>query len=124
MAKVNLTAANDGAITVSSITVKRIGLSTYGNVDDGDDVDDIVDFEVAIELDKKKKPKPSNTKNIKLNNLDFSIIFDILKAEDTITITPESNLHPKRILALKILKTLPLSVKNSGTMPCKVIIFL
>ena len=32
-AKVNLTAANDGAITVSSITVKRIGLSTYGNVD-------------------------------------------------------------------------------------------
>ncbi|MFZ2310925.1 MAG: hypothetical protein WAW11_05270 [Patescibacteria group bacterium] len=33
MAKVNLTAANDGAITVSSITVKRIGLSTYSNID-------------------------------------------------------------------------------------------
>ncbi|MFZ4648439.1 MAG: beta strand repeat-containing protein [Patescibacteria group bacterium] len=33
MAKVNLTAANDGAISVSSITVKRIGLSTYSNID-------------------------------------------------------------------------------------------
>lgn len=33
MAKVNLTAANDGAITVSSIVVKRIGLSTYSNID-------------------------------------------------------------------------------------------
>jgi len=33
MAKVNLTAANDGAITVNSINVKRIGLSTYGNID-------------------------------------------------------------------------------------------
>lgn len=33
MAKVNLTAANDGAVTVNSITVKRIGLSSYGNVD-------------------------------------------------------------------------------------------
>ena len=33
MAKVNLTAANDGAITVSSITVKRIGLSSYSNID-------------------------------------------------------------------------------------------
>jgi hypothetical protein len=33
MAKVNLTSANDGAITVSSITVKRIGLSTYSNID-------------------------------------------------------------------------------------------
>ncbi|MFA6995096.1 MAG: hypothetical protein WC249_01655 [Patescibacteria group bacterium] len=32
MAKVNLTAANDGAITVNSITVKRIGLSTYSNI--------------------------------------------------------------------------------------------
>lgn len=33
MAKVNLTAANDGAITVNSITVKRIGLSSYSNID-------------------------------------------------------------------------------------------
>jgi len=33
MAKVNLTAANDGAITVSSITVNRVGLSTYNNID-------------------------------------------------------------------------------------------
>lgn len=33
MAKVNLTAANDGAVTVNSITVKRIGLSTYSNID-------------------------------------------------------------------------------------------
>ena len=33
MAKVNLTAANDGAITVNSITVKRVGLSTYNNVE-------------------------------------------------------------------------------------------
>lgn len=33
MAKVNLTAANDGAITVNSITVKRIGLSAYSQVD-------------------------------------------------------------------------------------------
>ena len=32
-AKVNLTAANDGAVSVNSITVKRIGLSTYSNVD-------------------------------------------------------------------------------------------
>lgn len=31
--KVNLTAANDGAISVSSMTVKRIGLSSYSNVD-------------------------------------------------------------------------------------------
>ncbi|PJA08905.1 hypothetical protein COX68_03655 [Candidatus Falkowbacteria bacterium CG_4_10_14_0_2_um_filter_41_15] len=31
--KVNLSAANDGAITVSSITVKRIGLSSYSNID-------------------------------------------------------------------------------------------
>ena len=33
MAKVNLTAASDGAVTVNSITVKRTGLSTYNNVD-------------------------------------------------------------------------------------------
>jgi hypothetical protein len=33
MAKVNLTAANDGAITINSITVKRIGLSSYSNID-------------------------------------------------------------------------------------------
>lgn len=33
MAKVNLTAANDGAVTINSITVKRTGLSTYNNVD-------------------------------------------------------------------------------------------
>jgi len=33
MAKVNLTAANDGAVTVNSITVKRIGLSEYGFID-------------------------------------------------------------------------------------------
>ncbi len=33
MAKVNLTAANDGAVTVNSITVKRIGLSTYNQID-------------------------------------------------------------------------------------------
>ena len=33
MAKVNLTAANDGAISVSSILVKRIGLSSYDNID-------------------------------------------------------------------------------------------
>lgn len=32
MAKVNLTAANDGAVTVNSITVKRIGLSSATNV--------------------------------------------------------------------------------------------
>ncbi len=31
--KVNLTAANDGAVSVNSITVKRIGLSSYTNVD-------------------------------------------------------------------------------------------
>ncbi|MCX6794841.1 MAG: hypothetical protein NTY31_02565 [Candidatus Falkowbacteria bacterium] len=33
MAKVNLTAANDGAVSVNSITVNRIGLSTYNNID-------------------------------------------------------------------------------------------
>lgn len=33
MAKVNLTAANDGAVTVNSITVKRIGLSVYSAID-------------------------------------------------------------------------------------------
>jgi len=33
MAKVNLTAANDGAVSVNSITVKRIGLSSYSNID-------------------------------------------------------------------------------------------
>jgi len=33
MAKLNLTAANDGSVTVNSITVKRIGLSTYSNID-------------------------------------------------------------------------------------------
>lgn len=33
MAKVNLTAANDGAVTVNSITVKRIGLSSYNQID-------------------------------------------------------------------------------------------
>jgi len=33
MAKLNLTASNDGAITVSSITVKRIGLSDYVDID-------------------------------------------------------------------------------------------
>ena len=32
MAKVNLTAANDGAVTVNSITVKRIGLSDYNDI--------------------------------------------------------------------------------------------
>lgn len=33
MAKVNLTAANDGAVTVNSITVQRIGLSSYDQID-------------------------------------------------------------------------------------------
>jgi len=33
MAKVNLTAANDGAVTVNSITIKRIGLSSYSQID-------------------------------------------------------------------------------------------
>lgn len=33
MAKVNLTAANDGAITVNTITVKRIGLSSYDDIE-------------------------------------------------------------------------------------------
>jgi len=33
MAKVNLTAASDGAVTINSITVKRAGLSTYSDVD-------------------------------------------------------------------------------------------
>lgn len=33
MAKVNLTAANDGAVTLNSLTVKRIGLSTYNDID-------------------------------------------------------------------------------------------
>jgi len=32
MAKINLTAANDGDVTVSSIAVKRIGLSTYSQM--------------------------------------------------------------------------------------------
>jgi hypothetical protein len=32
MAKVNLTASNDGNVTVNSITVKRTGLSTYGQM--------------------------------------------------------------------------------------------
>jgi len=32
MAKVNLTAANDGAVTVNSITVNRIGLSSYSQI--------------------------------------------------------------------------------------------
>jgi hypothetical protein len=33
MAKLNLTAANDGSVSVSSLIVKRIGLSTYSNID-------------------------------------------------------------------------------------------
>ncbi len=33
MAKVNLTAANDGAVTVSALNLKRIGLSTYSQID-------------------------------------------------------------------------------------------
>ena len=33
MAKVNLTAANDGAVTLNSLTVKRIGLSTFEDID-------------------------------------------------------------------------------------------
>jgi len=33
MAKVNLTAANDGAVSLNSITVNRIGLSTYSQID-------------------------------------------------------------------------------------------
>ncbi len=33
MAKVNLTAANDGAVSINSITIKRIGLSSYSNID-------------------------------------------------------------------------------------------
>jgi len=33
MAKLNLTAANDGSVSLNSLTVKRIGLSSYSNVD-------------------------------------------------------------------------------------------
>lgn len=33
MAKVNLTAANDGAVTVSALNIKRIGLSSYSQID-------------------------------------------------------------------------------------------
>lgn len=32
MAKINLTAANDGAVSINSITVKRIGLSSYSQI--------------------------------------------------------------------------------------------
>ena len=33
MAKLNLTAANDGSVSLNSLTVKRIGLSSYSNID-------------------------------------------------------------------------------------------
>lgn len=34
MVKVNLTAANDGAVTINTLTVKRIGLSSYDDISD------------------------------------------------------------------------------------------
>lgn len=77
--------------------------------EDGD-VEDFVDENSSI--DKKKKNKSTNSKNIKLNNIDFSIIFNILKEEDKSNLTPENELHQKRQQSLQILKTLSLPLKT------------
>jgi len=77
--------------------------------EDGD-VEDFVDENPTI--DQKNKKKSTSSKNIKLNNIDFSIIFNILKEEDKNNLTPENELYSKRQQSLQILKTLPLPAKT------------
>lgn len=79
----------------------------------GEDVCDVeIEVEKASSQKKNKNTKP--TKNLKLNNnnIDLSIIFNILIEEDKINITSEENLHSTRKLNLQILKTLKLPLKT------------
>jgi DNA-directed RNA polymerase subunit M/transcription elongation factor TFIIS len=60
-----------------------------------------------------KRKKPGSSKSIKFNaGLDTSILFNILKKEDEKNFIPETQLHLKRKINIKILKLLDLSTKT------------
>ena len=80
--------------------------------DIADEEGDYVEAIPEVEQSTRKKKSNSN-KNIKLsNNIDLSIIFNILKEEDKNTIIPENQLFSKRQTGLQILKTLASPLKT------------
>ena len=92
------------------------GLEGLDSIDDIDDIDDIEEEETVNTAKKgkasNKKKDNSKSKNSKSSaNLDLSIILNILKPEDKAVTTPDTKLHEKRLVNLKILKKLPLSDK-------------
>ena len=83
-----------------------------------DDIDDVEDVEEEAENTSKKgkvtNKKKDNTKSKSTKssaNLDLSIILNILKPESKTVNTPDTKLHEKRLVNLKILKKLPLNDK-------------
>jgi DNA-directed RNA polymerase subunit M/transcription elongation factor TFIIS len=112
------------------------------DVDDVDDVDDEDDDEAEAEVEEEavddengipgggdigdgeedeppapktsnKRKKPGSSKSIKFSTgIDMSVIFNILKPEDQTKIIPESQLHLKRQINLKIFKLLDLPFKT------------
>lgn len=83
------------------------GAGVGADVDIGDN-----EIEEAPKPSSKRK-KTGSSKSIKFNTgLDMSVIFNILKMEDPVKITPESQLHLKRQINLKILKRLDLPFKT------------
>ena len=89
-----------------------------GECDGEVDCDDIEPEPELEKPSKQKKVKTSKTskptKNLKLsnNNVDLSIIFNILIEESKTIITPDTNLHPTRKINIEILKTIKLPMKT------------
>lgn len=83
------------------------GIADVGDVGDGDE-----DEAPAPKASNKRK-KTGSSKSIKFSTgIDMSVIFNILKMEDTTKVIPESQLHLKRQINLKILKMLDLPFKT------------
>jgi len=74
---------------------------------DIDVIDDIEDSQLEVKKNSNSKPK-----TIKQLNMDISVLFNILKIEDTRIIIPENQLHPKRQININILKKLSIPIKT------------
>ena len=83
-------------------------------VEDGENADEVEIDDIEDEpLPVSKKKKQTQSKSLKFNSgIDISIIFNVLKQEDKNLITPETELHEKRIMNIKIFKILQLPIKT------------
>jgi len=83
------------------------GIPVTEDLGDGDE------DEAPILKASNKRKKTGSSKSIKFSTgIDMSVIFNILKAEDRTKIIPESQLHLKRQINLKIFKLLDLPFKT------------